>query len=294
MPSKVFFCGIAPLVLSVFLLVSQAPAQTLSLSWQPRDDNVAGYQLHYQAGSPESPFSGLEALEGRSPLDMGGNTTATLTLPDDGRIYYFAVTAYNTEGQESSYSNIVANRPIPNLLTPAPASQDVPLFPTLSWFYEGSDPETTFTLYYGTDPDLPLDTALASALNEPIGPPLAAALGLLSWAFLGSGRIRRRAWRHLPALVLCLGLFVMTACGSDGTGGFQAPAGDPGEIASPSEPGTPESSDTVVVEGIVDLQYIPEDLEPGTTYYWKVVAVDSWGERAESPVSRFTTAAQAY
>src|SRR6266545_3248106 len=98
-----FIASITPLLaLSVWL--SQAWAGQVQLAWNattthtdgtPATD-LAGYQLHYWqgTGSPQS-------------VDVGNQTTYTLTGLVDGQTYSLAVTTYNTAGNESSDSNIV-------------------------------------------------------------------------------------------------------------------------------------------------------------------------------------------
>jgi hypothetical protein len=69
------------------------------LTWEPSNDpTVVGYRVYY---GPTSKVYG-------APVDVGNDTTHTVTGLDDGR-YYFAVTAYNAIGLESGYSNEVSN-----------------------------------------------------------------------------------------------------------------------------------------------------------------------------------------
>ena len=65
---------------------------------------ASGYRMYY-GSSPLAPFLGVEALEGPSPVDVGNVTTTTIHLPTGA--YYFTVTAYDSSGYESAYSNIV-------------------------------------------------------------------------------------------------------------------------------------------------------------------------------------------
>ncbi|MBO8161623.1 MAG: hypothetical protein H0Z24_08310 [Thermosipho sp. (in: Bacteria)] len=45
----------------------------------------------------------------------------------------------------------------------------------------------------------------------------------------------------------------------------------------------------LIVENYKKTTYFLDNLEPGTTYYWKIIAKDEMGLRAESPVWSFTT-----
>jgi hypothetical protein len=52
----------------------------------------------------------------------------------------------------------------------------------------------------------------------------------------------------------------------------------------------PGASSVQVFEGLEDNTFIAENLQAGTTYYWKVVAVDGQ-TRVESDIYSFTTMA---
>jgi fibronectin type 3 domain-containing protein len=106
---KKFVCLIVSAVLvNIFMLYSPCSAATVALSWDANtESNLAGYKVYYQADSPSLPFQGIGAAEGSAPVDVYNKTTATISGLDPGRTYYFAITAYDTAGMESSYSNIV-------------------------------------------------------------------------------------------------------------------------------------------------------------------------------------------
>jgi hypothetical protein len=74
-------------------LVTQA-----TLEWDPNNEpDLAGYKLYY----------GLASGSYETTIDVGNQTTYTITDLDVGEIYYIAATAYNTSGLESGYSNEV-------------------------------------------------------------------------------------------------------------------------------------------------------------------------------------------
>ncbi|WP_129125866.1 Ig-like domain-containing protein [Geomonas oryzae] len=118
-------------LLSVAILLIVAPATSLatsvSLAWDPSPDpDLAGYRIYYQANSGAVPFQGTGAVEGNAPVDGRNSTTATISGLDPANSYYFAVTAYNSSGAESVYSNIVS---VPETLPPtvnitSPADND--------------------------------------------------------------------------------------------------------------------------------------------------------------------------
>lgn len=89
-------------------------AVTVTLNWGASAGST-GYRVYYRADSATLPFSGTGAAQGASPINVGNQTTATISGLDPAHSYYFAVTAYNSAG-ESSYSNLVS---VPELTEPS-------------------------------------------------------------------------------------------------------------------------------------------------------------------------------
>jgi hypothetical protein len=80
-----------------FEVIAAPPAQA-TLIWDPNSQpDLAGYKLHY----------GLASKDYDTVIDVGNQTTYTLTGLKARRTYYIAVTAYTTSGLESDYSNEV-------------------------------------------------------------------------------------------------------------------------------------------------------------------------------------------
>lgn len=78
--------------------VKQAPAAQGKLQWDSSiGPNAAAYKVHY--GTTTGSYA--------SSVNVGNVTSYTLTGLQDGTTYYCAVTALNTSGQESVYSNEV-------------------------------------------------------------------------------------------------------------------------------------------------------------------------------------------
>jgi len=70
----------------------------VSLEWDPNTEpDLEGYKLYYGPGSGYYDYT----------IDVGNQTNYTVTDLQAGETYYFAVTAYNTAGYESGYSNEV-------------------------------------------------------------------------------------------------------------------------------------------------------------------------------------------
>lgn len=104
---KFLRCWISAGVISL-LAVATCFASNATLQWNANTEtDLAGYRVYYQADSSAVPFTGTEAAQGASPIDVGKNTSATISGLDPGRAYYVAVTAYNISGLESPYSTIV-------------------------------------------------------------------------------------------------------------------------------------------------------------------------------------------
>jgi len=60
--------------------------------------NVVGYELH----------TGFSNRNYTQTLDLGNTTAVTFPTPNSGSTYYFAVTAYNSSGTNSPFSNEVS------------------------------------------------------------------------------------------------------------------------------------------------------------------------------------------
>jgi len=89
------------LIHGIILVTSSIPvrgAQSVSLAWDATTDlNVAGYNVYYGTNSGQYVYS--------STVDHTTNTTVTGL--QDGVTYFFVVTAFNTAGLESPWSNEV-------------------------------------------------------------------------------------------------------------------------------------------------------------------------------------------
>ncbi len=94
------------LIVVVLALSNTAWAKTVTLSWDASPSEVTGYTVYYDTESSAS-------LEGvGSPIDVGNVQTYIINgLPDDVD-HYFAVIAYDSSGNESTYSNIVHSPPV--------------------------------------------------------------------------------------------------------------------------------------------------------------------------------------
>jgi len=99
-PSSKGQIGILGLVLLFLLLCAKVRGQqSITLAWNPdADPSVAGYALYY--GTASHDYS--------TRIDAGTNITASVSNLLQGPTYYFAATAYDTNGVESPPSNEVS------------------------------------------------------------------------------------------------------------------------------------------------------------------------------------------
>ena len=77
-----------------FMVNAVAGDGTVTLTWNSSvDENAGGYYVYY--GNRPGEYLGRTALEGSSPVNVGNTTSVTLSGLENGRIYYFAVSAYS-------------------------------------------------------------------------------------------------------------------------------------------------------------------------------------------------------
>ena len=97
--------AIVAVVLLTVSIGSSASAGQAILSWTPPTTN--------SDGTPLTDLGGYKAYAGKTSgnytivKDVGNVTTYTITSLPEGK-WYFAVTAYDTSGNESGYSNEVS------------------------------------------------------------------------------------------------------------------------------------------------------------------------------------------
>jgi hypothetical protein len=84
--------------LSVLFYSNLVSAAQVTLAWDPNTEpDLAGYMIYYGFATQSYDYV----------VDVGDQTTFTLSDLEDGHTYYFAVTAYDTEDLESDFSNEV-------------------------------------------------------------------------------------------------------------------------------------------------------------------------------------------
>ncbi|HZM05455.1 MAG TPA: immunoglobulin domain-containing protein [Candidatus Saccharimonadales bacterium] len=108
-------CGYLSVIGFAMLWCGFLEAATVSLAWNPSlSAGVAGYQLNY----------GLSSGNYTSNVDAGTNTSLQVGGLTPGLTYYFAATAYSSNGISSPFSNeAVESIPMPPAITSGPFGQ---------------------------------------------------------------------------------------------------------------------------------------------------------------------------
>jgi hypothetical protein len=116
------FLLLLPLTLVTGPWVPIAAAATVTLGWDSNPEpDLEGYVVYRNAGSPGPPYDYSTTLpedELADPL----HPKVTLTSLNEGQEYYIALTAYNTDGVESSFSNDVCVEVVNSIAEPCIAS----------------------------------------------------------------------------------------------------------------------------------------------------------------------------
>ncbi len=90
-----------PSPLPPYKISANAGDGEVTLNWTYSVDNsVEGYLVFY--GERPGEYLGQDAVQGRSPIDVGNNVSLTLTGLTNGKIYYFAVVSYTKKNDQIS------------------------------------------------------------------------------------------------------------------------------------------------------------------------------------------------
>jgi hypothetical protein len=94
-PRILFLALFAAFLFTSFLTSATAFSETITLAWDPNaESDVAGYKIYY----------GTESRDYGYVVDIGNQTSCTISGIVKGIMYYFAVTAYDSINNESDYS----------------------------------------------------------------------------------------------------------------------------------------------------------------------------------------------
>ncbi|MGB3222744.1 MAG: hypothetical protein WBB23_08065, partial [Desulforhopalus sp.] len=101
------YLGFLTLTIMLVLVSHQFSwAAQAKFSWLPNDpsDGTVGYMLHYGTSSREY----TESIDVGSPHPVSGRVFASVSQLVPDQTYFFTVTAYNANGEQSSYPNEVS------------------------------------------------------------------------------------------------------------------------------------------------------------------------------------------
>jgi len=116
-------------LITIFITIgprSLAYTADITLAWIANSEpNLAGYHIYYKSGTSGAPYNGIGVEEGDSPIKIPiedfanpANPEFTLHGLSDTENTYLVITAYDTENNESSFSNEVSYQPsIPTSLS---------------------------------------------------------------------------------------------------------------------------------------------------------------------------------
>jgi hypothetical protein len=112
-------------------MLPAASAKTVTLGWDPNDEpDLEGYVIYRNTNTPGPPYSYSDTLP-EDEFDDPLHPEAKLTGLQEDKEYYIALTAYNTEGVESSFSNDVCVEVVNGIAAPCGESVS-PSVPTSS------------------------------------------------------------------------------------------------------------------------------------------------------------------
>jgi chitinase len=120
---NIIFCAFISIIsaLSLFFPPSIYAAYTtnVTLAWASNSEpDLGGYFIYYKTGASGAPYNGSGAVEGSSPIQVPVSELDNPAYPEytihglsDTETTYFVLTAYDTDGNESGYSNEVSYHP---------------------------------------------------------------------------------------------------------------------------------------------------------------------------------------
>jgi len=179
-------------------LIAQAQAAQVTLAWDANSEpDLSGYKLYY--GTSPGNYPSIKTL--------GKVTTDTVTNLTDGIAYYFALTAFDTEGLESGKSNEVSYTP--------PSSQTYTL--TVSKTGTGS----------GTVTNLPTGTTFNAGTSVSLTAAADASSTFTGWTGACSGTTNPCTVTMNAAATVTAAFAIKTYAisASTGSGGSISPAG---------------------------------------------------------------------
>jgi len=98
------------LVIFASFFASVTVAYQIPLAWDANTEpDLEGYVLYGKQGSPCPPYEYIDTYPEES-LEDPLNPRCKITVFEKDVVYYFVVTAYDTVGNESDFSNIISSK----------------------------------------------------------------------------------------------------------------------------------------------------------------------------------------
>ena len=117
-----FFCLIVMAIPVSFLFASISLAENITLGWDANpESDLEGYIIYRNPGSPGPPFGYSNDLP-EDDLANPLHPRVTLTGLQESTEYFIAVTAYDTDGNESYFSNQICVRIVDSFIENCTAS----------------------------------------------------------------------------------------------------------------------------------------------------------------------------
>ena len=115
-PIRLSLLLVAMILLLGIIAVPTALAKTATLAWDANEEpDLEGYVVHRNTGSPGPPYKYSDEVPEEELVDPL-HPEAELTGLQEGKQYYVALTAYNNEGVESSFSEDVCVEVVDNAI----------------------------------------------------------------------------------------------------------------------------------------------------------------------------------
>lgn len=110
-----------------FFIAQTALAGSATLSWTPNgESDLAGYRIYYRTSGSAGTYTQVKGNGIAVPLASITPSAPSYVVPSlvDGTTYYFAITAYDASGNESTYSSEVSKLIPTPTPTPPPSGGD--------------------------------------------------------------------------------------------------------------------------------------------------------------------------
>jgi bacillopeptidase F len=182
--------------------------------------------------------------------------------------------------------------PAPQPMTPADGMTGLAATVVLQWdqLPDVDGDAVAHEVLFSKSPDFSQSTPIEVIFLAPVGGALLVGLGGF-FAFFGVATDNGKRKKQLvTGLLLASALMLLLSCGGGGGGGGDGGVVGAGGAGGVGAGGTEDNGGSLAAELMVEPNSLQlTDLDPATTYYWKVAGEDEFGGRTESVVQSFTT-----